>query len=152
MTQKAKTNVLFVCTGNTCRSPMAEGYFNAEAKKRGLRAEALSAGISVINEYPATLNAIQELKKDGIDISNHISRRVTPELLETAHAIYAMTSGHAEVLKMMAPQLAEKIRPIAENDISDPYGGGNEEYSRAAKEIKAAVDKILEKLEGQYGV
>lgn len=145
MTQKADL-ILFVCTGNTCRSPIARGYFESEVKKRGLSLAAESAGISVVHSYPASQEAIEVLKEEKIDLSSHQSKKVSDELVKTARAVYAMTKGHAEVLQMMYPEYKNKIFTLSEKDIADPYGGSLFAYRHAAAEIKEAVLKIVGEL------
>ena len=136
--------IAFVCSGNTCRSPMAEGMFNAEAMKRGLDARAVSCGLSVGMPRPASEKAVLAAGEYGADISGHFSQPATVELLSGCDKIYGMTGAHVQFLKSALPDLAERIEPLAGRDVADPYGGGQAEYDRAAEEIWRAVSVLLE--------
>ena len=145
MTQKDKEFVLFVCTGNTCRSPMAQGFFNEEASKRGLSLCAKSAGISALANASATMESQVALSEKGVDISAHRAQSITPALIEEAKVIFAMTRAHADFLQGAYPHCAQKIEVFANKDVADPYGGDAERYKRAAAEIFAGVALILER-------
>lgn len=82
--------ILFVCSGNTCRSPMAMALFRLE--KTDIQAE--SAGISAQNGQPASMEAIRACQILGADLTKHKSRRITPEMINDADIIAAMTSSH----------------------------------------------------------
>jgi len=120
--------VLFVCTGNTCRSSMAEGIFNHIAKEKGTEHVAESAGIMTYDGLPATDEAIQVLKEEyNIDISNHKSRSIKREYLENADFVFAMTDMQRESLITKYPEFADKIFTLNEfadlkGDIDDPFG------------------------------
>lgn len=138
--------VLFVCTGNTCRSPMAEGIFNALAKKRSLDARAVSCGISAFPGMAASADAIIAANAYGADLSGHISHAVTGEIVDAADLVCCMTGGHAETLRRSFPQHASKIRMLASADISDPFMRGADVYARSAAEIERAVVRLLDEL------
>ena len=90
-------NILYVCTGNTCRSPMAEGITNAIAKEEGKEILALSAGLYPLVGEPVSEEAVVATSK-RTDISSHKARLVTKELLEAADQVWAMTESHKEEL------------------------------------------------------
>ncbi len=134
--------VLFVCTGNTCRSPMAEGIYNSishGAFSRGLYAEGGSASI----------NAIKAMEKLGIDISHHNSTQLTKEDLENADLVLTMTKGHKGAILSVFPG-EDKVFTIGEYaggyDVIDPYGGSEEVYEACAEELYSYIERIVEKL------
>ena len=134
--------ILFVCTGNTCRSPMAEGIFNAYAQKEGWDAHADSAGISVTSAQPPSENAIVAAAEYGADIRGHQALRVNEEMVDTSDAVLCMTLGHQKVMERMFPQYAEKIFCLDKTDILDPYGGSLEVYQKTAAQIDEAIRKL----------
>ena len=96
-----KKKIVFICSGNTCRSPMAEAIFNALSKNPDVTA--VSCGLYAAPSLPATSGAQNAVKKYGADLSGHLSRPATEELLKDASAIYCMTSAHAEAVKAAHP-------------------------------------------------
>lgn len=132
--------VLFVCTGNTCRSPMAEGIAKKFYSDKG---SFLSAGLSVCCPSPASENAVLAVKElYDIDISSHISQGVTPELLSEADIIFCVSERHADIILSALPNLKDKVR-YAKQDISDPYMCDLEVYKACAKEIKNEIDLLF---------
>lgn len=129
-------NILFVCTGNTCRSPMAEGY---------LRSKELD-GITVISRglasdgSPVSLNSKTAMAEVGIDISDHISRQITDRDIKNADKIICLSPSHKAVL-LSAGVPQEKLY-ILGNGISDPFGGDITVYRRCRDEIFAAIDEL----------
>lgn len=131
-------NILFVCTGNTCRSPMAEGY---------LRSKELD-GITVISRglacdgSPVSLNSKTAMAEVGIDISGHISRQITDRDIKNADKIICLSPSHrAVLLSVGVPQ--EKLYILGKG-ISDPFGGDITVYRRCRDEIFAAIDALIE--------
>ncbi|NLI58417.1 MAG: low molecular weight protein arginine phosphatase [Clostridium sp.] len=153
-------NILFVCTGNTCRSPMAEGIFNHfilnEDKLNGIKAS--SAGISVFGgdgANPKAQKAVKELF--GIDISSHRSRAISKEDLEKADIILTMTRGHKEIILSIMPNVKFKTWTLKEYvlgdknlnesmDVQDPYGMSEKEYKNCAQELKELIDELISRL------
>jgi len=132
--------VLFVCTGNTCRSPMAEGIAKKFYSDKG---SFLSAGIAVCCASPASENAVLAVKElYGADISSHISQGVTPDLLNEADIIFCVSKRHADIILSAFPDLEYKIR-FASPEISDPYMCDLEVYKACAKEIKNQIDILF---------
>ncbi|SNX53560.1 low molecular weight protein arginine phosphatase [Thermoanaerobacterium sp. RBIITD] len=144
--------VLFICTGNTCRSSMAEGIFNEIVKKKGLEHKASSAGTFAIDGSPATDKAIEALKEDyGIDISHHTSRSLKREYLKDADLVLTMTLNQRKTLLSMYPEFADKIFTVnefagLEGDIDDPFGLSKDVYKKTAKELYTSISRIIEKL------
>ena len=147
--------ILFVCTGNTCRSPMAEAIFRRLASERlgcsedrllNHNVDVLSAGVAAADSSPASPESIQILQERGINIAEHLSQQVTEEMLVKSDLILAMTPGHLGVLQNARPDLASRMRLLnsSGHGISDPIGCGMEEYRRCADEITGCLELVLD--------
>ncbi|MEG0894531.1 MAG: low molecular weight protein arginine phosphatase [Oscillospiraceae bacterium] len=122
-------NILIVCTGNTCRSPMAEGVLNKLIKDNKLEdISVLSMGISAFDGEGATFNAVEALKEIGVDISKHQSKRVMLSDIYDADVIYVMTKEHKEILINACKDCESKIKVI---EVKDPFGQDLEIYRQA---------------------
>lgn len=126
---------LFVCTGNTCRSPMAAALWH----KRGHEAE--SAGIYAMPGSAASTGAIRAMQAFQIDLSSHRARPVSADSMARAAKIVALTNRHALALREQFPQYADKIICMP-RDILDPFGGDDEDYLRCAQEIDEALNAL----------
>ena len=138
--------IIFICTGNTCRSPMAEGFFRAHNGEEKTGLTAASAGLYTENGLPASANAVAAAGERGADISAHRSRQLTAEMARGAKYLVCMAGAHYDRLCELFPDCADKIFTLLPEDISDPFGGDLEIYRRAASEIKAAVESIIGRL------
>ena len=128
--------ILFVCTGNVCRSPMAEALFRRAASGRG-DFRVLSAGLGAMDGQPPTPHSVAAMRELGMDISAQRSRALTAELVRQADYIFGMTHSHVDTIVLLYPQAAEKtfllrefdetLEPF-EKDISDPIGSSYEVY------------------------
>lgn len=126
--------VLFVCTGNTCRSAMAQ--YLAEG------VEAQSAGVAAGLGAPMSAGAIKALGGLG---SEHKSRPVTEELVRWADVVVGMTRAHVDALTKLYPAHQKKFRTLKDTDIQDPIGESDAVYAQTAAEIKEAVHEFLAK-------
>lgn len=147
-------NLLFVCTGNTCRSPMCEGYLKHLCEKAGMRTIAVaSAGLSAgTGGQPASANAVSAVRASGVDLSGHRNRPLTKKMAEQADLILVMTRTHRLLLGSMLPGALEKTHLLLEfagrnnADVADPYGGSQETYDACFAEMKQALDPLFQTL------
>jgi len=144
-------SVLFVCTGNICRSPIAEGLFRRLIGNRK-DIEVLSAGVHAVRGQPPSLYAVQVCAEEGVDISDLRSQPLTSALVDRATHIFAMTGAHLETIQTLFPQGAEKsflLREFEEpgttvwRDVPDPIGLGREVYEDCARIIHNALPSVL---------
>jgi len=147
--------ILFVCTGNVCRSPMAEGIFRQAIRGRG-NYRVLSAGLGALEGQPPSSYAVQAVKELGIDISDRRSRALTPDLVQQADYIFGMTHSHIDTVMLLYPQAAEKTfllrefdetLDLFEKDISDPIGGSYEVYLNCRDQIEQGIASLLRFIE-----
>ena len=140
--------VLFVCTGNTCRSPIAEKVFNALCKENNLPFTATSAGVCTISGLPMSENSAQVLKEQGIDPTPFTSTSIDEVDLSQIDCFGALTEEHKEALEYDFGVESEKIAVL---NVDDPYGGSVAIYRMCFDEIKAAVNELINKLGDQDG-
>ena len=146
--KKEPMKILFVCTGNTCRSAMAAAMLNDIAVKNDLDVLIDSAGVFADVGGKAADEAIAAMKRRGIDLEGHRTKPLTDELIDMADVILVMTEAHKQLIGSVAKGKVYTLTEYAggEGDISDPYGGDAEEYERTASEIYDALVDIAEKL------
>ncbi len=135
-------HITFVCTGNTCRSPMAEGLFKkllADRKIEGITCS--SCGIYAFVGDNATIEAVNAVEKMGVDISSHRSRAFTPYILDETDLFVCMTQSHAMAINGVSD--TAKITVLGDG-IPDPYGGSDEIYENCAVEIQNALEILLD--------
>jgi glycine hydroxymethyltransferase len=147
--------ILFICTGNVCRSPMAEALFRDAVRGRG-EFRVVSAGIGAVDGQPPTPHSVRAMRELGVDISGQRSRMLTAELVRSADIILGMTHGHVDTVALLYPAVAEKtfllrefdetLEPY-EKDISDPIGSPYEIYAECRDQIEQGIASLLKFME-----
>jgi protein-tyrosine-phosphatase len=137
-----------VCTGNTCRSPMAEAIVKHLAKGINVK----SAGVFAADGSPATIHTIEVLREQGIPFQ-HSSQLLTKDLVDWATYIFTMTHSHKELVYERFPESIHKIYTLKEfsqhqpSDIVDPYGGPIEIYRQTYEELTESIQALLKEIE-----
>lgn len=155
----APKHVLFVCTGNTCRSPMAEALFRKVVENRG-DYKVSSAGVSASRGGSANPETIAILKKRNVPLNNFRSRPVSEETLEEATHVFAMTRGHLRALEDEFPEYSDKFHLVCEFanipgkgigiDVPDPIGMGRAAYEETAGVLDVAIPSIVGYIDQTY--
>jgi protein-tyrosine-phosphatase len=136
--------ILFICTGNTCRSPMAQGlaklYLTEEFK-------IYSAGINALEGQGISPNALEALKKKKIDQGKHLAVRLTKEMLDSADYVFTMTKSQEVYLRNLYPEMEDKIKALGswlgfDKDIIDPWGGSLEVYHHCLQELEEMMKAL----------
>ncbi|MDI6774592.1 MAG: low molecular weight protein arginine phosphatase [Verrucomicrobiota bacterium] len=159
MSERKTKQLLFVCSGNVCRSPIAEHLLRA---RLGPRSEwtVASAGLSAWTGMPASQSAIDALRERGIDMTGHRSRALDRERIDASSVIVVMTNSHRDQIRRLYPEAVERVfllrsfDPAAEDeDLEDPIGGSPEQYRRVRDQIEAALPDLIAfagRLEGDH--
>ena len=137
------TDVLFVCSGNTCRSPMAACLFNALCARRGLPCRADSAGLYARDGSSASDGAFFAMKERGLDLSRHVSQEVTMPLLRDARLVVPM--GPSFVAPILSRWPAARIAAL-DPPVLDPFGASLSVYRATADDLASRMDWVLSQL------
>lgn len=150
--------IMFVCTGNICRSPMAHHYMQKRVKDLNIEDNFLisSCGVYACTGEKATQNAIFVMKEYDVDMENHRATNIADTNIEDYDYIITLTTRHKEQIRYFYPKLGNNIYTLREfvdnnemyKDIDDPWGLNVTVYKNCALEIVEKVDKLIEKLRG----
>lgn len=144
-------HITFICTGNTCRSPMAEGIarnlINEKYPDSGITVS--SAGLNTFNGSPASQHSIDACREIGIDLLGHRSRRINPEIADNTDLFAVMTPTHAGFLRQCGVP-SDKIVVLG-SGVPDPFGGDLEQYRTCRDSLMKAVDTLLAELTARNG-
>jgi len=148
-------NVVFICTANVCRSPMAEAIFDALAEERGLGWRAASAGVAALEGEDIIPKARAALEELGIYAESHRARQVSEAMLEEADLVLVMGPRHVRALRRSFGSLAERVYTLpqyatgtaTEEGIPDPYGHTMTAFRTSVRQLLSYIEKVVERLE-----
>jgi protein-tyrosine-phosphatase len=151
-------NVLVVCTGNVCRSPMVKALLRREMAARGLDNEVFvdSAGTYAMVGHPASQGSVNAMAERGLDINDHRAKQLTADLVEQADVIIVMEERHRRSIFVTWPRAVRKTLLLSElsgghDDVEDPYGGEQWEYDQTAdlieEYVRAGIPELLKRLD-----
>ncbi|MFC2042583.1 hypothetical protein ACFLUA_00295 [Chloroflexota bacterium] len=144
-------SVLFICSANICRSPMAMGLLRSMVEDSSDQWKIESSGVWDMGDQPAALNTKLVLKERGIDLNDHVSRTVTDTTVSEFNLVLVMEDNHKEVLKLVFPEYTDRIYLLSEMvgeifDIVDPIGGSFADFEETALEMERILSDGFEKI------
>ncbi len=147
--------ILFICTANICRSPIAEAIFNALAEDKGIAFQAESAGVAALKGEPIVPNASAALEEAGIYTKGRRARQVSRAMLEEADLVLAMSPQHVIELRRLFGSLPNNVHTLpeytanvsGEHEISDPYGHSMAAYRASVRQLLEHIERLLDRLE-----
>lgn len=154
-----KRTVIFVCTGNVCRSPMAAGLFFEKLMREGMgdHVRVRSAGIWALAGRPASAYAVQVMREHDLDISAHRGRDLTQADVDEADLILVMTKRHKDIILRELKSTEAKVHLLSEMtgsayDVLDPYGGSIADYRRIARELQDLIESGYPRIMSMLGL
>ena len=141
-----KVSILFVCSGNACRSPMAEGMAREICRKRGIDAEISSAGTLGIDGESATANAVRVCAEIGVDISGHRSHALSRERIERFDKVFGMENAHIQEVRRLAPDFSGELSLLCPGgEIEDPVMQNMDFYRTTRNRIAECLEEFFDR-------
>lgn len=143
-----RKRIVFVCTGNTCRSPMAECVFRKQLKEKKIKfVDSLSAGLFVENMSQINSKSLAVLHENNIDVKDYNAKQLTVKTVNKAYMIVCMTAEHKKIINELYPNFKNvySASEIIEKDVSDPFGQSVDVYRKCFFELFKLCDNIIQK-------